>query len=200
MDERELRTVTSIGAEKDPESGTYVWGGGTAALRVRTMLEVVGARFRQTGTQELLRLMNPLFQLVVKPGMNIFRHIRRLMRGKNPNRNFRLPDNRRAAFAFPEMLFQFDANRSFELAVDVVRDLVNGVGAVQLGFLSRKNRSSFVRSFSRARSSRDFTAGTEIPIACAVSSVESSSISRSTNTVRKSGSSWSITWSRISCS
>src|ERR1700722_4396650 len=150
--------------------------------------------------KRLLRFMNSLFQLVVQPRMNIFRHIRRLMRGENPNRNFRLPHNRRAPFAFAEMLLQLDANRSFELAVDVIRDLVNGVGAVQLGFLSRKNRSSFVRNFNRARSSRDFTAGTEIPIACAVSSVESSSMSRSTNTVRKSGSRESITWSRISCS
>jgi len=87
------------------------------------------------------------------------------MRGENPNRDFRLADDRRAAFTFAEMLFQLDTNRSFELAVDVIRDLVDGVGAVQLGFLSRKNRSSFVRSFNRARSSRDFTAGTEIAIA-----------------------------------
>src|ERR1700744_6701327 len=137
--------------------------------------------------------MNLLLQLLMQPRPHILRHIRRLLRRKNPNRHFRLSHDRRASFAFPKMLFQLDANRSFQLAVDVVRNLVNGVGAVQLGFLSRKNRSSFCRSFNRARSSRDFTAGTEIPIACAVSSVESSSISRSTNTVRKSGSSWSIT-------
>ncbi len=111
------------------------------------------------------------------------------VRGKNPNRNLCLPHDRRAAFAFSKMLFQLDANRSLKLAVDIIRDLVNGVGAVQLGFLSRKKRSSFVRNFNRARSNRDFTAGTEMPIACAVSSVESSSISRNTNTVRKSGSS-----------
>src|SRR6201995_5362217 len=137
--------------------------------------------------------MNLLFQLVMQAGSHVCGHVCGWMRGKNPNRNFRLSHDRRATFAFPKVLFQLDANRRFQFAVDVVRDLVNGVGAVQLGFLSRKNRSSFWRNFNRARSSRDFTAGTEIPIACAVSSVESSSISRSTNTVRKSGSSESIT-------
>src|SRR6202451_3209713 len=132
--------------------------------------------FRQDGTRTLLGFVKFLFQLFVETRANVFGHVCGLMRGENPNRNLRLPHDRRAPYGVSKMIFQLDANRRFELAVDVIRDLVNGVGAVQLRFLSRKNRSSFVRNFSRARSSRDFTAGTEIPIACAVSSVESSSM------------------------
>src|SRR5215467_5316012 len=141
----------------------------------------------------LLSFMNFLFQLGVEPRSHIRRQFDRLIVAENLDRQFRLPHDNRATFAFAEMLFQFDPDRRFQFAVDVTRDFANAAGAVQLGFLSRKNRSSFWRSFNRARRSRDFTAGTEIPIACAVSSVESSSISRSTNTVRKSGSSESIT-------
>src|SRR5580692_11396603 len=141
----------------------------------------------------LLRFVKFAFQGFMEARANVRRQFHRLVVAENLNGQFRLPHDDRAAFAFPKMLFQLDANRGFELAVDVARDFANGAGAVQLGFLSRKKRSSFWRSLSRARSSRDFTAGTEIPIACAVSSVESSSISRSTNTVRKSGSRESIT-------
>src|SRR5215813_2258052 len=147
----------------------------------------------------LVGFVNFLFQLGVEPRAHIRRKIDRFVVAENLHRQLSLSHDDRATFAFAEMLFQFDADRGFQLAVDVTRDFANAAGAVQLGFLSRKKRSSFWRSFNRARSSRDFTAGTEIPIACAVSSVESSSMSRSTNTVRKSGSSESITLSRISC-
>ena len=122
--------------------------------------------------ERLLRFVNFVFQLFVETRPDFAGQFDRLVVAENLDGQLRLPDDDGAAFALLKMLFQLDANRSFELAVDVTRDLVNGGGAVQLGFLSRKKRSSFWRSFNRARSSRDFTAGTEIPIACAVSSVD----------------------------
>lgn len=137
----------------------------------------------------LARFANLAFQGFVETGTNVFGQFHRTIVAENPNGQLRLAHNDRTAFAFAEMLFEFDTDRGFEFAVEVIRDLANSAGAVQFGFLSRRKRSSFWRNFKRARSSRDFTAGTEIPIAAAVSSVESSSMSRRTKTVRKSESS-----------
>src|SRR5215469_2359693 len=62
--------------------------------------------------------------------------------------------------------------------VEIVRKFLNDVPAPHDFLLLRKTRLSFVRSFSRALSSLDFTAGTESPSASAVSSVDSPSMSR----------------------
>lgn len=70
-----------------------------------------------------------------------------------------------------------------QFAVEVFRKLSYHFSTVQACFALLKCRLNLLRSMSRARSRRDFTAGTESSRALAVSSVESSSISRSITTI-----------------
>src|SRR5882757_8534711 len=91
-----------------------------------------------TSFGKLLRFVNLAFQSLMETGANFVWQFDWLVVAKNLNRQLRLSHDDRAAFAFAKMFFQFDANRGLELAIDVTRDFVNGAGAVQLGFLSRK--------------------------------------------------------------
>src|SRR5882757_5956292 len=86
----------------------------------------------------------------------------------------------------------------FQVAIDVIGNAPNYAVAVHCFTPFRKWRSSFCRNLRRARSSRDFTAASEIPTASAASSVDSPSTSRSTKTIRKSGVSSSMTPRKIS--
>src|SRR5580698_6525786 len=96
-----------------------------------------------------------------------------------------------AVVAPGEMILQLDLCVLVEDAVQIVGQLVQKLRAFHCSPspLSRfwKNLPRRSRSCNRARSSRDFTAGTLNSSAAAVSSVESPSTSLSTNTVRKPG-------------
>src|SRR5215470_2981930 len=104
-----------------------------------------------------------------------------------------------AVFTMRQMPLEFLLDRGLEFPVNVIRQLPNDAFAVHWGAPCRKWRFNFSRSFSRARSKRDFTFGTEIPRASAVSCVESSSMSRKTRTIRNSGSSLSMTSANRVC-
>ena len=88
-------------------------------------------------------------------------------------------DDEPAILALSQVLLNGCFQRRVELAIEVIRQLNNDSLAVQLRSAFRKKRSSLPRSFSRALSKRDFTAGTDRPKASAVSSVDNSSMSRS---------------------
>src|SRR5207344_1213088 len=93
------------------------------------------------------------------------------------------------AFMAPmQVLIQLDAQAFADPAVKVIGQLFQKLSAfhcwpspprLDLKYFARRSRSC-----KRARNRRDFTAGTLNPSISAVSSVESPSTSRSTNTVR----------------
>src|SRR5262249_57471522 len=82
-----------------------------------------------------------------------------------------------------EMTLEFLLDRGLEFPVNVIRQLANDTFAVHWGAPCRKWRFNFSRSFSRARSKRDFTFVTDSPNASAVSFVQSPFISPNTNTI-----------------
>src|ERR1700681_3196976 len=83
-----------------------------------------------------------------------------------------------------EMLFEIDSDAGLEDSIEIAGKFEYYFLAVHCVSLRRKCLFNRWRSFSRARNSRDLTAGTEIPRICAVSSVEIPSTSRSRNTTR----------------
>src|SRR5690348_2865245 len=87
-----------------------------------------------------------------------------------------------------------------QISIQIIGKLSDYISAVHRESPFRKYRFNFSRNFNRARRRRDFTAGTERPRASAVSSVESSSMSRSWKTTRNDGSSSPITWVRMPAS
>ncbi len=103
---------------------------------------------------------------------------------ENLDRLLRLIHHQLALRAFVQMALQFVLQRRSERAINIIREFVNDFFAVQFALPCWKYRPNFSLSFSRALNSLDFTAGTEMPSEAAVSSVESSSMSRSTNTTR----------------
>src|SRR5437588_9658469 len=112
----------------------------------------------------------------------------------------RLPgriDDEPAVLTALQVAFDIAKKLRCELAIQISRNFPNQSPAVHACCLCPKYRVSLSRSLNRARSSLDFTAGTETPSASAVSSVESCSTSRSTKTVRKIGSSSAIALLRI---
>src|SRR6266436_8105774 len=138
-------------------------------------------------------------QRVMQPGLHVGRQFNRLRIAEYFHRQPGLIDHHFTVFTVLKMALKFLLHRRLEFAVYIVGNLANNAFALQFVAPRRKYRSSLWRSLSRARSNRDFTAGIEMPSALAVSSVESSSTSRSTKTTRKSGSSLSMTEERISC-
>src|ERR1700690_3800663 len=104
-----------------------------------------------------------------------------------------------ASLAFGQMLFELHAQLGAKRPIQVPGQLFNHIGTLHAGSLRRKYRFTFWRNFKRARSSRDFTAGTERCSTSAVSSVDISSMSRSWKTILKLGSSSEIAEFRISC-
>src|SRR5205085_332171 len=102
-----------------------------------------------------------------------------------------------ASFAAVHVLLKLDHLRCAQFTVQVTRKLVNYAATVHALALRSKIGLSLSRNFSRARSNRDFTAGTEIPSISAVSSVESPSTSLRMNTVRKIGSNSPIAFVRM---
>src|SRR5580658_2824125 len=105
-----------------------------------------------------------------------------------------------ATLALGQMLFQLHTQRGAKRPIQVPGQLFNHIGALHAVSLRRKYRFSFCRNFKRARSSRDFTAGTERCSTSAVSSVDISSMSRSWKTILKLGSNSEIAEFRMSCS
>src|ERR1700730_2388068 len=99
-----------------------------------------------------------------------------------------------------EMLFKIDSDAGLKDTIEITGKFEYNFLAVHCVSLRRKCLFSLCRSFSRARNSRDLTAGTEIPRICAVSSVEIPSTSRRVKTTRKMGSSSPITCVSISLS
>src|SRR5204862_2637778 len=96
-----------------------------------------------------------------------------------------------AVVAPSQVIFEIRLSAVVESAVEVISQFLKEFGALHWlpSPLARfwKYRLSLSRNWRRARSSRDFTAGILNSKACAVSSVDSPSTSRSTNTVRNPG-------------
>src|SRR6202162_2680603 len=106
-------------------------------------------------------------------------------------------DDQAAVGATGEVLFEIHSHGGVEDTVEIARQFEDYFLAVHCASLRRKYLLSFWGSFSRARKRRDFTAATEIPRICAVSSVEIPSTSRKRKATRKIGSSSPITSLRI---
>src|SRR5215475_1218543 len=135
----------------------------------------------------------------VQARMQIRRQRNRLGITENLDAFFRLVQDHRAVFTVLEMPLELLFDCGLQLAINVVRQLVNDAFAVQFRPPWRKCRLSLSLSLRRARRRRDLTALTDIPSASAVSCVESSSTSRKAKTIRYSGSSLSTAWPRICC-
>src|SRR4029077_11599846 len=109
-------------------------------------------------------------------------------------------DDDAAVGGMGEGVFAIISHVGVEDSVEIACQFEYDFLAVHCVSLRRKYLLSFWRSFRRARKRRDFTAATEIPRICAVSSVERPSTSRRRNATRKIGSSSLITLLRISLS
>src|ERR1035437_147216 len=96
------------------------------------------------------------------------------------------------------MLFEVELHAGVEGPIEIACQFEYDFIAIHCDSLRRKYLVSIWRSFSRARNRRDFTAATEIPKICAVSSVEIPSTSRRRKVTRKIGSGSQIT-SGIGC-
>src|SRR5579883_951673 len=137
-------------------------------------------------------------QRLPEPHLHVLRQRYRLRIAEDLHRHPRLIHHQLALAAIPQVLLQFPPRLRRKFSIEIFRELAYHVLAIHGCLPCRKYRSSFSRSFNRARSNRDFTAGIEIPRSFAVSSVESSSMSRSTKTVRKSGGNSPISRCRMS--
>src|SRR5712671_1638023 len=128
---------------------------------------------------------------------NIFRQGNRLGITEDLDRLACGVDDQPAVRAPGEMLFEVDPNTGVYGSIEIAGEFEYNFLAVHCVSLRRKYLFSFWRSFSRARKRRDFTAATEMPRICAVSSVETPSTSRNRKTTRKIGSSSPITSLRM---
>src|SRR5579864_123088 len=131
---------------------------------------------------------------------NVIRQRQRLRIAENLNCFLRRVHQQVAVFAVLQVNFDGLLQTRVQFAVKITGKLAHHASTVHWAIPFRKYRFNFSRSFRRARSSRDFTAGTDNPRASAVSSVESSSMSRNWKTVLKGGSSSPITWESIPAS
>src|SRR6202041_3510360 len=139
-----------------------------------------------------------LEQRVAQARSGFFRERRRLGITKNLDCVLGGIHDDSAVFTTFEMFLDGGFQRLVQSVFKVVGKLLDDVLAIHEFSLRLKYLFNFWRNFSRARSNRDFTAGIESPSASAVSSVDSSSMSRSWKTIRKGGSSSPITFVNIS--
>src|SRR5712692_5846544 len=129
------------------------------------------------------RLSQTFLERCVQPRPDVHRQSNGLGVAENLDRLSRCVHNQTAVMAVPEVPLEFFPCGRVQISVEIVGKLADYVATVQFGAPLRV-LLNLSRNFKRPRNSRDFTAASESPSKSAVSSVERSSISRSTNTKR----------------
>ena len=141
-------------------------------------------------------LLELLLQGALEPLLDVCRERRRFHVAVHFDSLSRGIHDDATVLAVLQMPHQFLSQHSVKFTVELFRQFANHFSALHRSALHRGPRLKYLlsrsRSLSRARSKRDLTAGTESPIILAVSLVENSSTSRSTNTVRNCGSNSSM--------